>query len=1727
MFHTESRPMGRLFYWAVVVVVVAVAGFRLEASPVPQSGPAMTTVADTVYEADGTPAQGNLIVTWPAFVTARGTAIAAGTKNVTLGVNGALSVALAPNAGANPAGVYYTVVYQVGPSQVKTEFWVVPTTSPANLATVRVTPGSGVAAQPVSMQYVNTVLATKADDSSVVHLNRSETISGVKTFATAPSVPAPTNTADVANKAYVDSSIANVGAGNFLSTAGGTMTGALTLNANPAAPMQAASKQYVDMASAGKADLVTGVVPSGELGTGAANSGSCLYGNGTWGPCGSGSGNVSTTPVGTQAITEPPGTMFTANRIGQKRMADQFNWKQNPTTPAALAPGSVTVRLSPCPQGFLNTLNASNQNHWIYVDSAPTDVQQPGEPVLITAESCAAGAASGTITFSTAYAHAAGYGVESGTGGIKEALVDANQVRLDSARGNNTWVEVTPNATTKMKAPLFWQTSMGRLFGMSLIECSVNMSCVNLGDTNSIGFANGNANTYVDNVMDGFWVRPDQAMVFWDLSPSSPAAIAAGGTTATLTFSTCPAGFWPLIPNQILWLNGTSGGLVTTAYEAGAPGPGEFVRVTGGSCTPGAAGGTISIVPATPGISALYAHDAGYTLSNGVTPLIEDNSQGTVIQNIQTNGFVGNVGYGFVIQNDNNQAEEVRNVNVNGGFRCDNDFCGATLFGPGPNSINAGITNLTGGSGGACTEWYNGNDLMIGPTVCQGFQNYAIFMSIKRGGSLQRASVHSVHRERGGETNSLGMNLGAADMIVQGYSLAVDGNGAGLNGFPSFQVAGNPGGQLQAYYLSIVNVTDGTKTVPIPIGQAVVTNPNVNNVTVKWVTADAAAGKTINFELYRVTVTAGVSGVVPYPGVCDGVSGDGMCLVAANINPAAVCDIHGACVFTDNVAAQTAVTPYNGVDGTGNGGYFPFNSFSPGGIVLNAAATYQGEPACLVVSGPWLNVFASIFDNAVPPSSCLPSGGSFNTVLSSFASNSGTYAQFGMLLPDRNKTNDGGNWTGLKGRLNFIGGGTYPRDIATWRDSNPAKTMASKQEYGSGVAGTAFGTVNRPQWDVADIATGVENTGTGLYERVPVNGAFDWYVGALPNNPGSTSNNWTAELAASGWNVKVPVTIAGGLTVTSGTITLPIMGAGAQCLHVSATGVLTGSGSDCGSGSGSGTVNGGTALQVAMYPGSGAAVSGDSALTDNGTILNYLGSGGIAAATGTFSGNVTVNGQLLVAGPWVVSSPVPGSAMGAAGAGTSALGISNDGNFYVSANGGTPQKVATSATSSYFTNLFQEDANDLGEYNGTNAQGLNIYGTRTDASNYERLTLAYDTVNTSYFKVDAQAAGTGTRRGLAFWVNGAGRWGIDQVNVLKPFVDNAYDIGSTALRARSGYFGTGLVTPSMTLAGNALSNVIGTPSTSLMTAGTVSGTGAPLCTDGTGNLTITTVGCPPGTGTIGGSGATPQMAYWTNTNGLGAAPLNVTAANTLEQYNGTNVQTFNAYGTRTDGSNYERVGLAYIAGDGYFELQTQQAGTGSQRGFCFGVNNSCKWAVDTTTAFKPFNDNTRDIGTSALRVRDFYLGRNLVMSGTASTYNGKATAGTGLAPVYAAISSTGLTAAVGSTTLCTSATCGVGQFEVSYYIDSTVACTTAGSTAASLTIGWTDETNAKTLQVPLSGAGISGGNSLALGSTANFGSGTVTIWSAGSANLTYSTTYAGCTTGTGTYALRIAVRQLQ
>src|ERR1700757_557614 len=98
MLESGRRPMGRLFYWALAIV--AASGLWISAAGAPQSGAGTTTIADTVYMADGTAASGSVIITWPAFVSVSGTAVAGGETSVALGANGALSVALVPNAGA-------------------------------------------------------------------------------------------------------------------------------------------------------------------------------------------------------------------------------------------------------------------------------------------------------------------------------------------------------------------------------------------------------------------------------------------------------------------------------------------------------------------------------------------------------------------------------------------------------------------------------------------------------------------------------------------------------------------------------------------------------------------------------------------------------------------------------------------------------------------------------------------------------------------------------------------------------------------------------------------------------------------------------------------------------------------------------------------------------------------------------------------------------------------------------------------------------------------------------------------------------------------------------------------------------------------------------------------------------------------------------------------------------------------------------------------------------------------------------------------------------------------------------------------------------------------------------------------------------------------------------------------------------------------------------------------
>jgi len=81
-----------------------------------------TTVQGTVYLANGAPGSGTLQLSWPAFTTANNLAVAAGTLHVAVGADGFVSVNLAPNLGASPAGLFYTAVYHMSDGSVSTEY---------------------------------------------------------------------------------------------------------------------------------------------------------------------------------------------------------------------------------------------------------------------------------------------------------------------------------------------------------------------------------------------------------------------------------------------------------------------------------------------------------------------------------------------------------------------------------------------------------------------------------------------------------------------------------------------------------------------------------------------------------------------------------------------------------------------------------------------------------------------------------------------------------------------------------------------------------------------------------------------------------------------------------------------------------------------------------------------------------------------------------------------------------------------------------------------------------------------------------------------------------------------------------------------------------------------------------------------------------------------------------------------------------------------------------------------------------------------------------------------------------------------------------------------------------------------------------------------------------------------------------------------------------------------
>ena len=140
---------------------------------------------------------------------------------MTIAPDGFVSVNLAPNQGATPAGQYYTAVYYMSDGTVNTQYWVIPAAAQATLAQVQ-----------------------------------------------AQVMPA-TQAVQAVSKAYVDEAITELSE-SLLTASGGTLSGPLYLNADPTQPMQASTKHYVDTQVATAVPLAGGNM-TGALTTPAVN----------------------------------------------------------------------------------------------------------------------------------------------------------------------------------------------------------------------------------------------------------------------------------------------------------------------------------------------------------------------------------------------------------------------------------------------------------------------------------------------------------------------------------------------------------------------------------------------------------------------------------------------------------------------------------------------------------------------------------------------------------------------------------------------------------------------------------------------------------------------------------------------------------------------------------------------------------------------------------------------------------------------------------------------------------------------------------------------------------------------------------------------------------------------------------------------------------------------------------------------------------------------------------------------------------------------------------------------------------------------------------------------------------------------------------------------------------------------------------------------------------------
>ena len=155
------------------------------------------------------------------------------------------------------------------------------------------------------------------------------------------------------------------------------------------------------------------------------------------------------------------------------KYSTDYNWSITPNDDLT-QPGAKTVSLSACPAG----VKGNEPEYWVYVSGRGT-----AEAVKVTGGTCAGKGAAGTLQFTTANSHAAGYTVGSASSGLQEALIAARFTPGNPEGVSQSGKVIVPPGEFDAYARVSIRASNVTVdFSGSIVDCWMDDTCIFVGD---------------------------------------------------------------------------------------------------------------------------------------------------------------------------------------------------------------------------------------------------------------------------------------------------------------------------------------------------------------------------------------------------------------------------------------------------------------------------------------------------------------------------------------------------------------------------------------------------------------------------------------------------------------------------------------------------------------------------------------------------------------------------------------------------------------------------------------------------------------------------------------------------------------------------------------------------------------------------------------------------------------------------------------------------------------------------------------------------------------------------------------------------------------------------------------------------------------------------------------------------------------------------------------------